>query len=120
MSTVTTRWDIAVALARAAWEEDWDWYKAYIKLFGNMAYHAQAVAHRQLYGDDQEEEHDGAAEMTQCIDCEGTGVVANTEEREPWYRWMELPAAAQLAVRAAIVKPMWCPECQGTGRKGEP
>lgn len=39
-------------------------------------------------------------------DCRGCGKVADTENREAWLDWMELPLQSSLAVLAGIVKPI--------------
>ena len=54
---------------------------------------------------------------TVCTKCEGCGQVANTECQEPWTAWESLPAAAQGAIRAGLVRPVVCPECGGSGKK---
>ena len=56
-------------------------------------------------------------EPSDCRRCFGEGQIANSEEGEPWSAWADLPPGADLAVRAGIVKPIPCPECNGTGSK---
>jgi hypothetical protein len=54
-----------------------------------------------------------------CPDCEGCGQLANTETREPWTAWSELPPGADLAVRLGMVRPVKCSRCDGSGEVGE-
>lgn len=49
-----------------------------------------------------------------CLRCDGCGLIDDGEAGEAWSAWMALPAAAQFAVRAGIVKPIVCPACAGT------
>ncbi len=51
-----------------------------------------------------------------CMACDGEGKVANTDSREPWSMWANLPAGSDIAVKIGTVKPIDCPECGGTGR----
>lgn len=48
-----------------------------------------------------------------CAKCEGCGQVADTEDEEPWSRWMELPLKNSVVVVMGLVKPKPCPECSG-------
>ena len=50
-----------------------------------------------------------------CIACDGCGQVANTEDKEPWTDWANLPLGSSMAVLTGVVKPIPCPECGGTG-----
>jgi DnaJ-class molecular chaperone len=52
-----------------------------------------------------------------CQRCDGCGKVANTSDGEPWSVWMSLPMASSLGVLSGLVKPIPCPECNGTGTK---
>lgn len=54
-----------------------------------------------------------APDITQCQACEDSGLVADTQDREPWPAWQKLPAEAQFAVRVGLVRPIPCPECLG-------
>ena len=51
----------------------------------------------------------------ECDDCEGCGKVANTEEREPWSEWANLPIRSALAVISGVVAPILCTQCMGEG-----
>jgi len=53
-----------------------------------------------------------------CMKCDGCGKVANTEEQESWLVWMNMPLKSSGAVISGLVKPMICPECDGTGKAG--
>jgi hypothetical protein len=50
-----------------------------------------------------------------CPSCEGCGQVADTDSREPWSHWLDLPLRSAVAVVAGIVRPIPCPDCGGTG-----
>lgn len=43
-------------------------------------------------------------------------MVANTEDREPWSAWANLPEGSDLAVQLGLVRPVPCEPCRGTGR----
>ena len=53
----------------------------------------------------------------ECPRCLGCGRIADSEEGEPWEMWEALPPGSNLAVRLGLVKPITCPECDGTGRR---
>jgi hypothetical protein len=55
-----------------------------------------------------------------CGQCHGCGKVADTDDRESWLYWLELPPGADLAVRMGIVKPIACPKCGGSGKASAP
>ena len=55
--------------------------------------------------------------MVKCERCDGCGKLADTDEREPWSAWLDIPLGSSMAVLAGIVKPIPCPECDGTGEK---
>lgn len=46
-----------------------------------------------------------------CARCDGCGLIANTEEGEPWTSWTSLPVESQVAVRLGLVAPIPCPVC---------
>lgn len=50
-----------------------------------------------------------------CDRCDGCGQLANDDDATPWKYWAELPSPSNLAVVAGIVKPITCPECNGSG-----
>ena len=50
-----------------------------------------------------------------CMKCDGCGKVADSDDEEPWTRWLELPVNAAAAVILGIVKPKTCPACGGSG-----
>jgi hypothetical protein len=52
---------------------------------------------------------------TKCPACDGCGQVANTNDREPWIAWENLPVKSAIAVVLGIVKPIQCMRCIGTG-----
>jgi len=52
---------------------------------------------------------------TQCGRCCGCGKIADSDSGEAWTFWEELPPGSDIAVRLGIVKPIPCPECNGTG-----
>lgn len=47
----------------------------------------------------------------------GERKVANTDDREPWSMWENLPENSKLAIHLGIVQPIDCPECDGTGAR---
>lgn len=51
-----------------------------------------------------------------CETCEGCGKLANTKDREPWSRWLQLPVRSAVALQVGIVTPITCPDCQGAGK----
>lgn len=51
-----------------------------------------------------------------CYHCLGGGQVANTEDREPWSAWEDLPPGSDLAVTMGLVRPEPCGECGGSGK----
>lgn len=54
---------------------------------------------------------------TPCPRCLGDKQIANSDDGERWSAWANLPAGSDLAVQVGIVKPITCPECNGTGAK---
>ena len=54
-----------------------------------------------------------------CLQCQGCGKVANTDDQEAWIYWEELPAGSDLAVRLGFVFPIPCPSCGGSGERTE-
>lgn len=51
-----------------------------------------------------------------CWKCNGCGQVANTDRQEPWTAWEQLPVRSAMAVVLGLVRPVLCPQCDGTGR----
>ena len=51
-----------------------------------------------------------------CVRCDGCGLVADSEDQEPWTAWTSLPPASGLAVRLGLVHPILCPSCHGRKR----
>ena len=49
-----------------------------------------------------------------CPRCDGCGQLADTDRREPWTAWTDLPVYAAAAVFAGIVKPIPCDACAPT------
>ncbi len=56
---------------------------------------------------------------TDCPRCDGCGQIANSAQGEPWTQWLALPASSRLAITLGLVKPLECPDCQGTGKHEE-
>jgi hypothetical protein len=52
-----------------------------------------------------------------CTKCLGDKQIADSEDGEPWSAWASLPYESALAVRMGVVRPITCPECNGTGLK---
>lgn len=57
--------------------------------------------------------HDDELVPVPCPRCEGCGQLADTDDREPWTAWESLPPGADLAVKAGLVKPVPCDQCDG-------
>jgi hypothetical protein len=57
--------------------------------------------------------------LDKCGRCDGCGRIADSEDGEPWTVWSSLPAGANLAVLAGIVRPVPCPECRGSGKPSD-
>lgn len=53
-----------------------------------------------------------------CERCDGCGRIASGEEGAAWTVWETMPHGSDMAVRAGLVKPLWCPDCGGTGVVG--
>lgn len=53
---------------------------------------------------------------TVCPKCEGYGLVADTEDEEPWTEWENLPPGSDLAVEMGMVKPKPCSACSDGDR----
>ncbi len=51
-----------------------------------------------------------------CPRCEGCGKLADSDDREPWTVWENLPLRSAGAVLLGLVKPIECPDCSGTGK----
>lgn len=51
-----------------------------------------------------------AEPLKKCVDCDGCGKVANTEDREPWTSWTRMPFIR------GLVKPIPCETCKGSGK----
>lgn len=52
----------------------------------------------------------------ECQRCAGCGQLADDDEATPWKYWMELPVQSAVAVTMGWVKPVPCPECDGSGK----
>ncbi|MEV6879691.1 hypothetical protein [Amycolatopsis sp. NPDC051128] len=57
--------------------------------------------------------HDDRLVPVPCPRCEGCGQLADTDDREPWTAWENLPPGSDLAVKAGLVKPVPCDQCDG-------
>lgn len=53
-----------------------------------------------------------------CERCDGCGRIANSDDGEAWTAWQDLPPPSDLAVRMGLVKPIPCPICGGSGKRG--
>jgi len=51
-----------------------------------------------------------------CTACAGCGQVANSEDREPWTFWLDLPLKSAAAVALGLVRPVPCDGCGGSGQ----
>lgn len=51
-----------------------------------------------------------------CHRCLGCGQLANSDDREPWTTWQDLPPGSDLAVRLGLVRPVPCDICGGSGK----
>lgn len=58
--------------------------------------------------------HSADPTPTVCPRCDGCGQLANTDDREPWSAWADLPIGSDLAVRLGLVKPVPCDLCTPT------
>ena len=54
-------------------------------------------------------------DKAKCTRCDGCGRIANTEDGEAWTEWEGLPLGADAAIQLGLVKPVPCPDCNGTG-----
>lgn len=50
-----------------------------------------------------------------CPRCDGCGLVADTDEGEPWTAWTSLPIESQAPIKLGMVHPMPCTGCNGIG-----
>jgi len=46
-----------------------------------------------------------------CARCDGCGLVADSDDGEPWTAWAELEPPSNLAVQIGSVNPIPCPGC---------
>jgi hypothetical protein len=53
-----------------------------------------------------------------CDRCEGCGKIDNGDGA-PWTAWLSLPLQSSAAVLMGLVKPIPCPDCNGTGVEPE-
>lgn len=56
------------------------------------------------------------ADPAECQTCAGCGRIANDADRTPWKYWAELPLQNAVAVVMGLVRPIQCPDCDGTGK----
>jgi hypothetical protein len=52
-----------------------------------------------------------------CERCYGDGRIADDDDGTAWAVWQALPAQSNLAMTLGWVKPIPCPECNGTGKR---
>lgn len=52
----------------------------------------------------------------ECPRCLGCGQLADSDDREPWSMWTNLPLQSSAAILLGWVKPITCDECDGSGR----
>lgn len=50
-----------------------------------------------------------------CGRCDGCGRIADTDGGEPWIDWLSLPGSGGVAVLEGHVRPVQCPNCEGSG-----
>ena len=55
-------------------------------------------------------------EVNRCERCEGCGQITSDDGGTPWIHWSNLPLSSAGAVLLGVVKPLVCPECNGSGR----
>lgn len=53
-----------------------------------------------------------------CPRCNGCGQLANDDDETPWWHWESLPEPSKMAIHLGIVRPVDCPACNGSGKKG--
>jgi hypothetical protein len=46
-----------------------------------------------------------------CPRCDGCGLIASSEDGEPWTMWLDLPLGSSAAVLMGLVRPLPCPAC---------
>jgi len=56
------------------------------------------------------------SDVPPCHRCDGCGQLADSDDREPWSVWMNLPLQSAWAVIIGLVKPVPCDDCDGTGQ----
>lgn len=54
-----------------------------------------------------------------CQRCDGCGKIANSERGEPWTVWENIPEESKMAIKLGVVKPLMCPDCNGSGEAFE-
>jgi hypothetical protein len=56
-----------------------------------------------------------SAPLAKCLKCDGCGRIANDDDGTPWTAWENLPVKSAAAVMLGLVRPVTCPECDGSG-----
>lgn len=55
--------------------------------------------------------------INNCDRCDGCGQIADDKDGAPWTAWTSLPYQSAIAIRLGWVKPIPCPECEGSGKQ---
>lgn len=46
-----------------------------------------------------------------CDRCWGCGLIASSDDGEPWTMWLEMPLGSSMAVLMGLIFPLPCPDC---------
>lgn len=46
-----------------------------------------------------------------CDRCRGCGLIASSDDGEPWSVWLDMPLGSSAAVLMGLIFPLPCPEC---------
>lgn len=86
----------------------------------NMETLAILVEEQEALIDQAELEAQEPMESLQCERCAGCGQIADDEDGTPWSTWEALPQQSKAAINMGLVKPIPCPDCNGTGKNLKP